>query len=163
VRSRVAFDIGSLLPGHAALQSQHVYFGDERNRLGTPRGESKQDPGRSFVLWQHALKDHWLIDDMAAPEVADCHNQRHAAIVVAKRKLTRMRPPAAVFSFGMCPEPAPIEADNLIQWTRHDDRDLPSGKECGQPPCRPHQSRSEENVALQKLIYDSERRKHYKP
>ena len=65
---------------------------------------------------------------MAAPEVVECHDQRHAAVIVAKRKLARIRPPAAVFSFGMCPEPAPIEADDLIQWTRHDDRDLPPEK-----------------------------------
>jgi hypothetical protein len=154
LRSRAASGMASLLPGQAALRSQHVYFGNERDRLGTPRCESKQDPGRSLVRWQHAMKDHWLVDDMAAPKVADRDDQRHAAVAVAKRKLARFRPSAAVASFGMCPEPELIKADDLVQWACHDDRDLPSGKECGQPPCRPHQVRSEENVRRPNLIYD---------
>ena len=132
--------VGSLLPRHAALQSQHVYFGDERDGLGRTRCESKQDPGRSLVLWQSALEDHWLVYDAAAPEVADCQDQRRATIAVAKLKLARIRQSAAVFSFGMCSEPAPIKADDFIEWARHHDRVLPLGKECGQPPCRPHQS-----------------------
>jgi hypothetical protein len=65
---------------------------------------------------------------MAAPEVADCNDQRPAVVVVAKRKLARLRPPAAVFSFGMCSEPASIEANVLIQWARYHDRHLPPEK-----------------------------------
>jgi hypothetical protein len=135
VRYGAASRVGKL-PGYAALQSQHVYFGNERDRLGTSRRERKQDRGRSLVLWQHAMKDHWLINDMTAPKMADRDDQRDAAVAVAKRTLARIRPSAAVASFGMCPEPELIKADELIQWACHDDRDLPSGKECGQPPCR---------------------------
>jgi hypothetical protein len=138
VRSRAASRVGSRLPGYAALQSQHVYFGNEGDRLGASRCERKQGFGRSFVVWQHAMKDHWLIEDMAAPKMADRDDQRQTAVAVAKRKFARIRPSAAVLSLGMCPEPELIKADDLIQWACHDDRDLSSGEECGQPPCRPH-------------------------
>src|SRR5919106_1761467 len=38
--------------------------------------EGKQRRNRSLVRGQRALKDHWLIYDAAAPEVADCNTQR---------------------------------------------------------------------------------------
>jgi hypothetical protein len=72
-----------------------------------------------------ALKNHWLIYDAAAPEVVDRHDQPSATVAVAEIELTRFRPSAAVPSFGMCPEPAPIKPDDLIQRARHRDRGLP--------------------------------------
>ena len=83
-----------------------------------PRCESKQDRSRSLVLWQHAFEDHWLIYETAASEVADRHNQRRAKVAVAKLKLAHIRPSAAVFSFWMCPEPAPIKPGDLVEWAR---------------------------------------------
>jgi hypothetical protein len=150
------------LLAQAALQSQHVYFGNEGDSVATPRCESKQDSGRSFIVWQHAMKDHWLIEDMAAPKMANRDDQRHAVVAVAKRKLARIRPSAAVASFGMCPEPEPIKADDLIQWARHDDRDLSSRKE-GWPAALPAthvQMRGD--VPLLIVILDRRRCKHYK-
>jgi hypothetical protein len=99
------------------------------------RAQTRCQP--TSLPWQHALKDHWLIDHMGAPEVADCDDETRATVAVANSALARIRPSAAVPSFGMCPEPAPIKAHDLIKWAHHDDR-VPSGKACGQPPCRPH-------------------------
>jgi hypothetical protein len=100
-------------------------LGDDRDRLGRRRCERKQRRSRSLVRGQRALKNHWLIDDVAAPEVADRHNQTRAPGAVAKIELACIRPSAAVPSFGMCPEPAPIKPDNLIQRARHRDGALP--------------------------------------
>ena len=74
---------------------------------------------------QHAPKNHWLIDDVAAPEVADRQDQTRAPGAVAKIELARIRPSAAVPPFGMCPEPTPIKPDDFIQHARHRDGALP--------------------------------------
>jgi hypothetical protein len=74
---------------------------------------------------QRALKNHWLVDEMAAPEMADCDDQTRATVAIAKIELARLRPSAAVLSLGMCPEPAPIKPDDVIQRARHRDGALP--------------------------------------
>jgi hypothetical protein len=109
----------------AQAASQHVHFGDDRYRLEGSRRERKQRRSRFLVRGQRALKDHWLIDDVATPEVADRHDQTRAGVAVAEIKLARIRPSAAVPPFGMCPEPAPIKPDNFIQRARHRDGALP--------------------------------------
>jgi hypothetical protein len=107
-----------------------------------PRCERKQDAGRSLVPWQHALKDHWLIDNVAAAEVTDRDYQTRAtAPAVTKSEFARIRPSAAMLSLGMCPEPAPIEADDILKWARRHDCVLPS-KRVWAAARRPHQLRS---------------------
>jgi hypothetical protein len=113
------------------------------------RAQTRCQP--TSLPWQHALKDHWLIDHVGAPEVADRDDQTRPTVAIAKIELARIRPSAAVPSFGMCPEPAPIKADDLIEWARYHDHHLPSGKGCGQPPCGPRQFRFEDNVSNSKL------------
>jgi hypothetical protein len=113
------------LLAQAASQSPHLHLGDDRDRLGGCRCERKQRRSRFLVRGQRALKSHWLIDDAAAPEVADRHNQTRATVAVAKIELVRIRPSAAVLPLGVCPEPAPIKPDDFIQRARHRDGALP--------------------------------------
>jgi hypothetical protein len=61
------------------------------------------------------LDDHWLIDKVAVPEVADRHNQSRAAASGVKFELACIGQSATMPPFGMCPEPAPIKPDNLIK------------------------------------------------
>jgi hypothetical protein len=91
---------------------------------------------------QPTLKDHGLIDDAAAPEVADRDDQTGAALAVAKLELARIRRSAAVLPLGMCPEPAPIQPDELIQRVRHRDGACPKG--VASPPLAGHEFRSGE-------------------
>ena len=71
-----------------------------------------------------ALKNDWLINDVAASEVADRHDQTCAAVAVTKIELDRIGPSAAVPSFGMCPEPSPIKPSDLPERARHRARGL---------------------------------------
>ena len=104
--------------GPAGREQAHVHCWDRRDRRGGGRCESKQNRSRSFILWEGALKDYWLIDDAAAPEMADRHEQLRAAVVVAKLKLASIGPSATMSSFGMSPEPAPIKPGDLVEWAR---------------------------------------------
>ena len=113
------------LLAQAASHSQHILLGEDRDRLGACRCERKQRRGRFLMRGQRTLKNHGLIDDVAAPEVADRDDQTGATVAVAKIELARIRPSAAVLSLGMCPEPAPIKPDDLIQRVRHRDGALP--------------------------------------
>jgi hypothetical protein len=108
----------------AVSQAQHVHLGDDRNRLGGYRCERKQRRSRSLVPWQRAPKNSWLIDDVAASEVADRYDQSCATLAVAKIELNGIRPSAAVPPFGMCPEPSPIEPADLPKRAPHPDRSL---------------------------------------
>jgi hypothetical protein len=65
------------------------------------------------------LKNHGLIDDVAASEVADRQDQPCVTAVVAKVDFARIRPSAAVSSLGACPEPAPIEPGDFLQDACH--------------------------------------------
>jgi hypothetical protein len=87
----------------------------------------------------NALKNHWLIDDAAAAEVAD--DQPRTAVTPKKVELARIGPSATMPSFGVCPEPAPIKPGNLLQWARHRDGAL---RQNVWPAAhrRPHQFRS---------------------
>jgi hypothetical protein len=102
----------------AGREQAHVPCCDRRDRRGIARCESKQSRSRSFILWKRALKDYWLIDDAAAPEVADRHDQLRAAVVVWKLKLASIGPSATMSSFRMSPEPAPIKPGDLVEWAR---------------------------------------------
>ncbi|MCE3246850.1 MAG: hypothetical protein K0R41_675 [Geminicoccaceae bacterium] len=84
-----------------------------------------------------------------------------ATVAVAKIELARIRRSAAVPSFGMCPEPAPIKPDNFIQRARHCD----GARKCVASPLlpRPHEFRSGERTNLQAIISDEQRRKRNKP
>jgi hypothetical protein len=62
-----------------------------------------------------ALKNHRLIDDLAAPDVAYRHDQRGAAVSLAEFKLATIGPSATMPAFGMCPEPAPIEPGDRFE------------------------------------------------
>jgi hypothetical protein len=96
-----------------ASQLQHVHLSDDGNRLGRCRGERKQRRSRPLVPGQAALENSWLIDDVAASEVADRHYQACAAVAVAKVELDGIRPSAAVSPFGMGPKPSPIKARDM--------------------------------------------------
>jgi hypothetical protein len=113
------------LPAQAGSQSPHVDLGDDGNRLAGCRCERKQRRSRSLIPGRPALQKGWLIDDVAASEVADRHDQPCATVAVAKIELDGIRPSAAVMSFGMCPEPEPIKPDDFIQRARHRDCALP--------------------------------------
>jgi hypothetical protein len=113
------------LRAQAASHSQHIFLGEDRDRLGGGGCERKQRRGRFLMRGQRTLKDHGLIDDVAAPEVADCHDQTGTTLAVAKLELARIRRSAAVLPLGMYPEPAPIQPDELIQRVRHRDGALP--------------------------------------
>jgi hypothetical protein len=113
------------LLAQAASQSPHVHLGEDRDRLGGGRCARKQRRGRFLVRGQRALKDHGLIDDAAAPEVADRHDQARPTVAIAKIDLAGNRPSAAVLSLGMCPEPAPIKPDDFIQRARRRHGALP--------------------------------------
>jgi hypothetical protein len=84
---------------------------------------------------QRVLKDHGLIDEAPQAEMADRDDQTRPAVAIAKIELARIRPSAAVPSLGMCPEPAPIKPDNLIQRARHRNG---APKVYGQPPLAGH-------------------------
>jgi hypothetical protein len=103
----------------AASKAQHVQEGDDGNRLEGCRCERKQRRRRSLVSRQRALKFNWLIDHVAASEMADRHNQPSVTVVVAKIELDGIRPSAAVPSFGMCPEPTPIKLSDLPKCAQH--------------------------------------------
>jgi hypothetical protein len=113
------------LLAHAVSPSPHLHLGEDRDRLGGSRCERKQRRGRFLIHGQHALKDHGLIDDAAVPKMADRDDQTRATVAIARIELACFRPSAAVLSFGMCPEPAPIPLDNLIQRVRHRNGALP--------------------------------------
>jgi hypothetical protein len=98
---------------------------EDRDRLGGSRCERKQRRGRFLIHGQHALQNHRLIDDAAVPKMADRDDQTRVTVAIAKFELACFRPSAAVLSFGMCPEPAPIPLDNLLQRVRHRDGALP--------------------------------------
>jgi hypothetical protein len=68
---------------------------------------------------QRSLKNHRLIDEMAASEMADRHDQPSVTVVVAKIELDGIRPSAAVPPFGMCSEPAPIKPSGLPKCAPH--------------------------------------------
>jgi hypothetical protein len=150
------------LLAQAASQSPHVRLGDDRSRLGGCRCERKQHRGRFLGRGQRALKNHWLVDDMAAPEVADRHDQTSATVAVAKVELARIRPSAAVPSFGMCPEPAPIKPVDLIQRARHRDRGLPSERVWPAPLAGHTNSDPGERTTLEFITADEHRRKRYR-
>jgi hypothetical protein len=105
-----------------ASQPQHVHLGDGGNRLGGCCCERKQRRSRPLVPGRAAVENNWLIDDVAAPEVADRHDQGCATTAVASVQLGGIRPSAAVPPFGMCPEPSPIKPGNFVQTPRHRDR-----------------------------------------
>jgi hypothetical protein len=79
------------------------------------------------------LKNDWLIDDVATSEVADRHDQWSATVAVAEIELDGIRPSTAVPSFGVCPEPSPIEPTDMPEATRHSDHDPYLAKKGGQP------------------------------
>jgi hypothetical protein len=121
----------------AALQSQDVHFGDDRNWLAGCRCERKQRRGRLLMCGQRALEDDRLIDEAAAPEMADRDDRTDASIAIAKSELARVRPSATVPPFGTCPEPSPIEPSDFFHCPRHRDALL---QKSGQPSsCRPHE------------------------
>jgi hypothetical protein len=129
----------NLLGGKAtqpASQPQHVHLGDDRNRLGGCRCERKQRRSRPLVPGQAALENNWLIDDVAASEVADRHDQACAVVPVAKIELDGIRPSAAVPPFGMCPEPSPIKPRDMPKRARHPARGLSRRRKCRELPKR---------------------------
>jgi hypothetical protein len=92
---------GSVLMRPApASQSQHVPLNDNRNGFGRLGRERKQRRRRSLVPCQRALKNSWLIDDVAATEVAHRDDQPCARLAVAKIELDGIRRAAAVPSSG---------------------------------------------------------------
>jgi hypothetical protein len=113
------------LLAQAASHWQHILLGEDRNRLGAGRCERKQRRGRFLIHGQRALKNHRLIDDAAVPKMADRHDQTRPTVAIEKFELARIRPSAAVLPLGVCPEPAPIKPDDLIQRARHRDGALP--------------------------------------
>ena len=71
--------------------------------------------------------------------MADRHDQPSVTVVVAKIELDGIRPSAAVPSFGMCPEPAPINPSDLPKCAQHPASSLsrratrvPDPEKCGQ-------------------------------
>jgi hypothetical protein len=74
------------------------------------------------------LKNDWLIDDVATSEMADRHDHGAATGAVAEIELDGIRPSAAVPSFGVCPEPSPIEPADMCEATRRSDHDHISPK-----------------------------------
>jgi hypothetical protein len=119
------------LRAQAASQSLHVRLVKDRNRLAACRCERKERGGRFLMRGQRARKDHGLIDEAAAPEVADRDHQTRSMVAIAKIELAHRRPSAAVPPLGMGPEPAPIKPDDLIQRTHHRGGGL-SRKGCGE-------------------------------
>jgi hypothetical protein len=113
---------------HSASNAHHIHLLDDRNWLGGGCGERKQRCRRPLVPGQRAPKNGWLIDDVAASEVADRHDQGGAAVAAAEIELDGIRPSAAVPSFGVCPEPSPIEPADMPEATRHSDHDPISPK-----------------------------------
>jgi hypothetical protein len=113
------------LLAQAGSESPHVDLGEDRDRLGGCRCERKQRRGRFLTRGQRAVKDHGLVDEAAAPKMADRHDQTRRTVAIATIELGRLRPSAAVLSLGMCPEPAPVKPDELIQRARHRDGALP--------------------------------------
>jgi hypothetical protein len=103
-----------LLLGHAAWQWQHVYFVDERDRLRVSHCEREKRRSGFLVRRQRALKDRWLIDNMAPAEVVDRHDQPRTAVTLEKLELALSGPSATMPPFGMCPEPAPITSGDLF-------------------------------------------------
>jgi hypothetical protein len=97
------------------LQSQHIHLGDDGNRLGRCRCERKQRRSRPLVPGQAALENNWLIDDVAAPEVADRYDQACAAVTAAKIELDGIRRSAAV------PRPHPARPAAQARQGGHDD------------------------------------------
>jgi hypothetical protein len=79
---------------------------------------------------QGTLKNHGLVDDVAAPEVADRDDQTGAAVAIAKIELARTRPTAAVLPLGMY--------QRRSSRTMRAIATVPCPKGCGQPSsCRP--------------------------
>jgi hypothetical protein len=120
----------------SAPNAHHIHLLDDRNWLGGFRGERKQRCRRPLVSGQRAAKNDWLIDDVAASEVADRHDQGCAAVAVAEIELDGIRPSTAVPSFGMCPEPSPVESADMSKTAQHSDHDPVSPKKVaslGQP------------------------------
>jgi hypothetical protein len=90
---------------------------DDRNRFRRYRCERKQRRSRPLVPGRVALEDNWLIEDVAASEVADRHDRACVAVAVVKVELDDIWPSAAVSSFGMCPEPSPIKPGDMPERT----------------------------------------------
>jgi hypothetical protein len=151
----------SRLLAPAASHSPHVRSVEDRDRLGGGRRERKQRRGRFLIYGQRALKDHGLVDDVAAPEVADRDDQTRLTVAIAKIELARIRPSAAMPSLGMCPEPAPIKPDNFIQRARHGDDALPQSV-WPAPTGRPHQYQIRRTYNSGPIIADEQRHKRYK-
>ena len=120
----------------ATSQPQHIHWGHDGNRLGGGRCERKQRRSRSLVPGQPALKKDWLIDDVAASEVADRHDQPCATVAVEKIELDGIRPSAAVPPFGMSPEPSSIKPGDMPERARHPARGLSRRRKCRQPTKR---------------------------
>ena len=119
------------LLAQTVAELQHGHLGDDRNRLGRRRRERKQRRGRFLVRGRSVLKQHWLIDEPASSEVADCHDRTRATMRVAEMAFRRRRRSAAVLSVGMSRKPTPVKPDNFIERACHHDGALP--KKCGQP------------------------------
>ena len=113
---------------HSASNAHHIHLLDDRNWLAGRRGERKQRCRRPFVSGQRPLKNDWLIDDVAASEVADRHDQGCAVVAVAEIEFDGIRPSAAVPSFGVCPEPSPIESADMTKAAWCSDHDPVSPK-----------------------------------
>jgi hypothetical protein len=110
----------------------------------------------------NALKNHWLIDDAAAAEVADRHDQPRTAVTPKKVELARIGPSATMPSFGVCPEPAPIEQGNLLQWARHRDRGPTKKSVASREAGAGHTKAVVRTDNLNFIIKRMQRRKHYK-
>jgi hypothetical protein len=108
----------------------------------------------------NALKNHWLIDDAAAAEVAD--DQPRTAVTPKKVELARIGPSATMPSFGVCPEPAPIEQGNLLQWARHRDRGPTKKSVASREAGAGHTKAVVRTDNLNFIIKRMQRRKHYK-
>jgi len=130
--------------------------------LVVPRCERKQRRSGFLVRRYRALKNHWLIDDAAAAEVADRHDQPRTAVTPKKVELARIGPSATMPSFGVCPEPAPIEQGNLLQWARHRDRGPTKKSVASREAGAGHTKAVVRTDNLNFIIKRMQRRKHYK-
>jgi hypothetical protein len=102
----------------------HLALAYSRDRAWVFSCQSKQNPSRFLIASKLALEYQWLIDEVAAADVADRDYQKLAPSVAIK--LARSRRSATKLPLGVSPEPSPVTPGNLLQWARHRDLGPPA-------------------------------------